>query len=211
MHTGFSLYAQIQAAGSKSPHICVLFIYHDSSGWGQDEGGQGYSEKQLLQPSLPTKCGFPPTCHLDKLKEGRQFIKGFVEAIPTLPLPRLQPVCAEPVEFHSHRGLFVSVLASCLGLPWSVSWVCKRALPSVLCFTGCCQSSAAITRLCRLMVCKMMGYRKVSTCMWKLHFSLDWKGPSVAVGHNTVRAGRATQNSKVAGQTAKQCWDSLWS
>lgn len=32
-------------------------------------------------------------------------------AVAILLLP-LRPVCAEPVEFHSHRGLFVSVFAA---------------------------------------------------------------------------------------------------
>lgn len=107
------------------------------------------------------------------------------------------------------QGLFVSV--SYLKLPWSVSWVCEHVSLSVLCYTGCCQSSAAITRLCRLMACKMVCYKKSKHACESSTFSLAWKGLSAAVGHDTVRAQRVTQNSEVAGQTAKQCWDSLWS
>lgn len=47
-------------------------------------------------------------------------------------LPPLQPDCAEPVEFHLHRGLFVSVLAFYFGFSSTVSWVCKCACH--LCF-----------------------------------------------------------------------------
>lgn len=122
MHTGFTLCAQIQTAGSQNPHIHVPCLHHCSPRWAV------YLQAQLLKSSLQTKymSGFPLTCYLVTLKEVRQWKKkGSVEAIPTQPLPPLQPVCAEPVEFYSHRGLFVSLLVSCLGLPWSVSWVCK--------------------------------------------------------------------------------------
>lgn len=93
------------------------------------------------------KAQFSTDFLFSHVRRAEQFVKKKV-----LSLPPLQPVCAEPVEFLSHRGLFVSVWVFYLGLSGSISWDCESACVCLcvcpLCFVA--QTAASLVRPCRL-------------------------------------------------------------
>lgn len=104
-----------------------FFIKKKNQSFRSIRGGQGHRGSCLLThtafkmfPQAAFKkisVQFSTVLLLADVKKGERFVKRFCT---TIPLPPLQLVCAEPVEFHSHRGLFVSVLVFYLGLSWTV-------------------------------------------------------------------------------------------
>lgn len=106
--------------------------------WGQAHVS---SDAQLLKsppehPLIYWVSSFPPTCFLVRKKKGEWSAQSFFfRLVLLLPLPPLQSVCAESVEFHSHRGLFVS----CFGVLFLIFsnhfpgfWVCALC---VICYS----------------------------------------------------------------------------